>query len=254
MVMELANNDSLFNLLKKTKKLSEDKVTKYMDDVIKAVEYLHSKDPPIIHRDIKPENVLICDDTLKIADFGWSNYDDEIRNTFCGTPDYLSPEMILGTGHNEKLDIWGLGVLMFELLHGRPPFSPKKKIRDRRLLQKTIEENVLNGKLDFDLNISTEAKSAIRIMLNPKGSLRPYAKDLFELDFFKKNRKPKLAKSMSIDTNSYNQKLLGLEHRLTEERSRNSLLQESLNKKDSLLNSKIEEIKKLKNNLTFIVS
>ncbi len=105
-----------------------------MADVLRAMNYLHSQKPPILHRDIKPENILIHNSQLKIADFGWSNVDDEIRNTFCGTPDYLSPEMILGTGHNEKLDIWTLGILMFELLHGRPPFSPKNHIKDRRLM------------------------------------------------------------------------------------------------------------------------
>jgi len=106
-----------------------------MFSIINAIIYLHSKTPPILHRDIKPENILIKGETLKICDFGWSNINSEEiqRNTFCGTPDYLSPEMILGTGHNEKLDIWTLGVLMYELLHGMPPFSPKEKIKNIRL-------------------------------------------------------------------------------------------------------------------------
>lgn len=47
-----------------------------------------------------------------------------MRNTYCGTPDYLSPEMILGTGHNEKLDVWSLGILTYEMLHGKTPFRP----------------------------------------------------------------------------------------------------------------------------------
>lgn len=57
---------------------------------------------------------------------------DDFRNTYCGTPDYLSPEMILGTGHDEKLDIWTLGVLMFEMLSGNPPFEVKENLPDKR--------------------------------------------------------------------------------------------------------------------------
>ena len=101
---------------------------------------MHNRNPPILHRDLKPENILVSGDTLKIADFGWSNLDDnDIRNTFCGTPDYLSPEMIKGTGHNEKLDVWTLGVLMYELIRGKPPFCAPKGIKDRRMKQKIIE-------------------------------------------------------------------------------------------------------------------
>lgn len=101
--------------------------------VINTVIYLHSRSPKILHRDLKPENILINKKTIKIIDFGWSNQNDDFRNTYCGTPDYLSPEMILGTGHNEKLDIWTLGVLMYELLSGTPPFTPKVKIIDKSI-------------------------------------------------------------------------------------------------------------------------
>lgn len=77
-----------------------------------------------MHRDLKSENVLLNNKIVKLIDFGWSNLFDDYRNTFCGTPDYLCPEMIKGTGHDEKLDIWGLGIIMFELLQGKPPFTP----------------------------------------------------------------------------------------------------------------------------------
>lgn len=88
------------------------------------MNYLHIQSPPIIHRDIKPENLLVCDGSIKMADFGWSNIKDRKRQTYCGTPDYLAPEMIDLSGHNEKLDVWSLGVLTFELLTGKAPFTP----------------------------------------------------------------------------------------------------------------------------------
>lgn len=113
-----------------------------MYDATNAVAYLHSRSPPIIHRDIKPENFLLFEDgTLKMADFGWSNFKNSIRSTYCGTPDYLAPEMILGQGHNEKLDIWSLGILAYELLSGDAPFTPK--VKDRKEKMKMLESNIV---------------------------------------------------------------------------------------------------------------
>lgn len=113
-----------------------------MFDAASAVAYLHERSPPIIHRDIKPENLLVCEGTLKMADFGWSNIKDRKRQTYCGTPDYLAPEMIDGSGHNEKLDVWSLGVLTYELLTGKAPFTPKKT-KDRREKMRKLETNIM---------------------------------------------------------------------------------------------------------------
>ena len=79
----------------------------------------------MIHRDIKPENLLIgMKGEIKIADFGWSVHaPTSRRNTLCGTLDYLPPEMIEGRDHDEQVDVWSLGVLMYEFLVGVPPFE-----------------------------------------------------------------------------------------------------------------------------------
>lgn len=189
LVTELANDSSLFSKLRKSKKFSEATTAGYVADIIQALVYLHSQKPIIIHRDIKPENILLHNGRAKIADFGWSNTDNDFRNTFCGTPDYLAPEMINGTGHNEKLDIWTLGVLTFELLHGHPPFSPREKPADPRLIQRSIEKNILAGQIDFDPSVSPEARQVINAVLNPNQGARPSAKDLPEFEFFKKHAK-----------------------------------------------------------------
>ena len=186
LVTELANDSSLFGKLKKSKKFSESITAGYMSDIVQAICYLHTQKPIILHRDIKPENILINNSKCKIADFGWSNVEDDFRNTFCGTPDYLAPEMIQGTGHNEKLDIWTLGILMYELLHGNPPFSPREKLAEPRMMQRIIEKNILSGIIEFDPSLSNEAKQAITAMLSPDSKTRPTAKELIEFDFFKK--------------------------------------------------------------------
>jgi len=84
-------------------------------------------DIPIIHRDIKPENILLDEyGVVKLADFGWSNfYQYKKRLSYCGTPEYLAPEMIKRVGHDQSVDVWNLGVLLFELVSGDAPFNGK---------------------------------------------------------------------------------------------------------------------------------
>ena len=79
----------------------------------------------MIHRDIKPENLLLdMKGEVKIADFGWSVHaPNSRRKTLCGTLDYLPPEMIEGKDHDSAVDVWSLGVLMYEFLVGSPPFE-----------------------------------------------------------------------------------------------------------------------------------
>ena len=89
-----------------------------------GLNYLHYH--KIIHRDLKPENLLLSDKgNIKIADFGWAGVKDQIdsmKSTFCGTFDYMAPEIMLNKPYDEKIDSWALGVLLYELTQGYPPF------------------------------------------------------------------------------------------------------------------------------------
>ena len=144
-IMEYISGGNLYSLMSKNKNtgLNIYLVANILRDLISAIYYLHNMDPPIIHRDIKPENILLTRDLrAKLTDFGWSNYINEEgqqRNTFCGTPIYLAPEMIKNEGHDEHVDIWCLGVLLFELLTGVPPFlGSNKKI----LMMKIVKVDI----------------------------------------------------------------------------------------------------------------
>ena len=126
LIMQIASKGQLYSVIKRLKRLDQRTAAQYMRETISAVKYLHTRNPPIIHRDIKPENILLDQDgRCKLADFGWSNFDDGTKNreTYCGTPEYLAPEMVNKTGHDESVDIWALGVLLFEMLTGRTPFN-----------------------------------------------------------------------------------------------------------------------------------
>lgn len=95
----------------------------YTYQVAEGLAYLHSKN--VIHRDIKPENLMIgLNGEIKIGDFGWSVYSPEERqSTLCGTPSYISPEMLLGKPHGKAVDVWALGVLAYEMVTGDEPFA-----------------------------------------------------------------------------------------------------------------------------------
>lgn len=109
--------------LQPNKRFSEERAANYIAQIADALKYCHMR--KVIHRDIKPENLLIgAKGEIKIADFGWSVHaPSSRRTTLCGTLDYLSPEMVQGKTHSEKVDLWSLGVLCYEFLVGRPPFE-----------------------------------------------------------------------------------------------------------------------------------
>ena len=143
-IMEYIPKGNVYGLIPqdKKKRINQKVVATIIKDVISAVYYLHNMKPIIIHRDIKPENVLLAENLVaKLTDFGWSNYmqEDEKRKTVCGTPIYLSPEIIKEEGHDEKVDIWCIGVLLFELMTGSVPFQGNDL--------DTLKENILHLKI-----------------------------------------------------------------------------------------------------------
>ena len=169
LVMEYASKGQLFSLIKKHRKLNQITAKQYLKEIISAIKYLHEKNPPIIHRDIKPENILIDQDgKCKLADFGWASFDygGKNRETYCGTPEYLSPEMINQSGHNKSVDIWAIGILLFEMLTGRTPFN---LYGERNKLYNSIKILNINWPDDFPV-LAKDLISKI-LCINPEERL-----------------------------------------------------------------------------------
>ncbi|KAL4465052.1 hypothetical protein ABPG72_012235 [Tetrahymena utriculariae] len=139
LVLEYAEQGSLFHNLRKVKKFSEELAFRFFYQTCLGIDHLHKNS--IIHRDLKPENLLIDGKgDIKLCDFGWSaeQRNSIVRKTFCGTVDYMPPEMIENQPHDQRVDIWCLGILLYELIHGYAPFlghddqTKLKNIRNRQ--------------------------------------------------------------------------------------------------------------------------
>lgn len=123
-MLDLCQNQSLSDLIKRRKRLHEIEARYYIHQLVKGMQYIHSR--KCIHRDLKLGNLLLCERMgLKVSDFGLAAqvfYEGERKRTVCGTPNYLAPE-VLDANASYEVDCWSIGVILFTMLCGRAPFE-----------------------------------------------------------------------------------------------------------------------------------
>ena len=182
LIMEYAKGGNLFYYIRDKKHLSEKESFKYFSQIINAVYFLHKND--LIHRDIKPENILLYDNGVcKLCDFGWCvKLDGKQRSTFCGTMEYMSPEIINQIEYSKEIDIWSLGILLYEMIHGYSPFKADKD----NCNAKEVIDKIKMHKIKFYINISKECRELICHLLDEKAENRYKIEDIFNSNFIKK--------------------------------------------------------------------
>lgn len=186
LVLEYAKCGNLYQIINKKGSFDEDTAFKYFIQAVNAIYFLH--DHNYIHRDIKPENLLLdSNGKLKLCDFGWC-CEVEIgnRKTFCGTFEYMAPEIIKEEPYNKSIDIWALGVLLYEMLYGYSPFKADENESDK---MKSTLSNIINSDLLFDESkkkISKECKNLIQRMVEKDIDKRITIRDVLLSDFVKK--------------------------------------------------------------------
>jgi len=176
MVLELLNGGELFERILDKGSYSEKEASDLIKDIATAIKYLHSIG--VVHRDLKPENLIYShkkdnEGCIKITDFGLAKFrtDDGKMATACGTPGYVAPEVLKNESYGPPVDLWSLGVILYILLCGFPPFY--------HVSTSALYRQIKQGQYDFPSpywdEISDEAKSLVKGMLtvNPAERLTP---------------------------------------------------------------------------------
>uniref|UniRef100_A0A7S3P5Y3 Non-specific serine/threonine protein kinase n=2 Tax=Amphora coffeiformis TaxID=265554 RepID=A0A7S3P5Y3_9STRA len=159
-VLDYCPGGELFFHLGKLGKFPEGRARFYTSQIILAISYVHSLD--IVYRDLKPENVLLdANGHIRLTDFGLSkegiSNSSSGANSFCGTPEYLAPEILNRQGHGRAVDWWSLGALLYEMLTSLPPFYSQDRER--------LFEKIRNAELTYPPSVSPNAKSLLKGLL-----------------------------------------------------------------------------------------
>lgn len=157
-VLEYCPGGELFYHLSRAGRFDEPRAMFYAACSVLAIEHLHSLN--IVYRDLKPENVLVDSQGFaKITDFGLSKeniIDNRSAHSFCGTPEYLAPEVLSRRGHGKAVDWWSLGALIYEMLTGLPPFYSREREK--------MFQNIMYSELKFPSYISATARQLLQAL------------------------------------------------------------------------------------------
>ncbi|KAL7393783.1 hypothetical protein ABVT39_015917 [Epinephelus coioides] len=175
-VLDYVNGGELFYHLQREGSFPEPRAAFYAAEMAMALGYLHSLN--IVYRDVKPENILLdSEGHVKLTDFGLCKEGvaiGGIMHTFCGTPEYLAPEVLRGHPYSPAVDWWGLGTVLFEMIYGLPPFYSRNKVE--------MFENILHAPLQMRSGGSQAARSLLEGLLERDVSKRlGGSRDLEEL-------------------------------------------------------------------------
>ena len=218
LAMEYVNGGELFKRLQEDGRFSPKRAQLYAAEIALAIGHLHSKG--YLYRDLKPENILIdSDGHVKIADFGLVKtqmFGDATTSTFCGTPEYIAPEMIQQLPYNKSVDWWSYGVLCYEMLTSIPPFYDENTNK--------MYKNILKGDIHYPSHLSQEAVDFLsKLFCRDPGSRlgsqndvedikqHPFFKDLNWDDVYNKKYEPewKPAFSNEMDTSNFDKVFTG---------------------------------------------
>ncbi|XP_022537338.1 ribosomal protein S6 kinase beta-2 [Astyanax mexicanus] len=166
LILECLSGGELFMQLEKEGIFMEDTACFYLAEITLALGHLHSNG--IIYRDLKPENIMLNHEGhIKLTDFGLckeSIHDGTVTHTFCGTIEYMAPEILNRSGHNRAVDWWSLGALMFDMMTGSPPFTGENR-------KKTIDK-ILKCKICLPPYLTPDARDLIKKLLKKNPSQR----------------------------------------------------------------------------------
>ncbi|KAF7977712.1 hypothetical protein HWV62_33507 [Athelia sp. TMB] len=166
LVLAFVNGGELFHHLQREQRFNEERARFYSAELLLALEHLHELN--VVYRDLKPENILLdYNGHIALCDFGLCKLnmkDSDLTNTFCGTPEYLAPEILNGQGYNKTIDWWTLGVLLYEMMAGLPPFYDENT--------DVMYKKILEDPLRFGDEIGSEARSILTGLLTRNSARR----------------------------------------------------------------------------------
>ncbi|XP_043919737.1 serine/threonine-protein kinase PLK2 [Protopterus annectens] len=193
-LLEFCSRRSMAHVLKVRKVLTEPEVRYYLRQIISALKYLHERE--ILHRDLKLGNFFINEGMeLKVGDFGLAAKLEPLENrrrTICGTPNYLSPEVLNKQGHGCESDVWALGCVMYTMLLGRPPFETTNLKETYRCIRE--------ARYTMPSSLSSSSKHLIAYMLSKNPQDRPTLDELVQHDFFAQGFTPERLPSSCCHT------------------------------------------------------